>query len=38
MNPIEKKRLGNTGLEVTRLGLGCTRLGEALAEIPRFVG
>ena len=27
MNPLEKKVLGSTGLEVTRLGLGCASLG-----------
>ncbi|WP_218651774.1 aldo/keto reductase [Nostoc sp. C052] len=27
INPLKKKSLGNTSLEVTRLGLGCTSLG-----------
>ena len=27
MNPLQKRSLGSTGLEVTRLGLGCTSLG-----------
>ena len=27
MNPLEKKTLGSSGLEVTRLGLGCAPLG-----------
>ena len=26
MDPLEKKALGSSGLEVTRLGLGCTAL------------
>ena len=27
MNPLEKKILGSSGIEVTRLGLGCSSLG-----------
>lgn len=37
MNPLKKKSLGSTGLEVTRLGLGCTSLGglyEDMSEEP----
>jgi len=32
MNPLEKKVLGSTGLEVTRLGLGCASLGRLEGE------
>jgi D-threo-aldose 1-dehydrogenase len=34
MNPLEKKILGSTGLEVTRLGLGCAALGGLFGDIP----
>ena len=34
MNPIEKKVLGSTGIEVTRLGLGCASLGGLYGDIP----
>lgn len=33
MNPLEKKSLGNTGLKVTSLGLGCTSLGGMYEDI-----
>lgn len=34
MNPLEKKELGRTGLQVTRLGLGCAALGGLYGDIP----
>lgn len=34
MNPTEKKILGSTGLEVTRLGLGCGSIGGLFGDIP----
>ena len=34
MDPLERKALGSTGLEVTRLGLGCTGLGGLYGDIP----
>ena len=34
MNPLEKRELGNTGLQVTRLGLGCAALGGLYGDIP----
>lgn len=34
MNPLEKKDLGRTGLQVTRLGLGCAALGGLYGDIP----
>jgi D-threo-aldose 1-dehydrogenase len=34
MDPLEKKVLGSTGLEVTRLGLGCAALGGLYGDIP----
>jgi D-threo-aldose 1-dehydrogenase len=34
MNPCEKARLGNTGIEVTRLGLGAGVLGGLYREVP----
>ncbi|AFZ28205.1 putative oxidoreductase, aryl-alcohol dehydrogenase like protein (plasmid) [Cylindrospermum stagnale PCC 7417] len=33
MNPLQKTSLGSTGLEVTRLGLGCTSLGGMYEDI-----
>lgn len=34
MDPLERKVLGSTGLEVTRLGLGCAALGGLYGDIP----
>ncbi len=34
MNPLEKRELGRTGLQVTRLGLGCAALGGLYGDIP----
>jgi D-threo-aldose 1-dehydrogenase len=34
MDPLEKKILGSTGLEVTRIGLGCAALGGLYGDIP----
>jgi D-threo-aldose 1-dehydrogenase len=34
MDPLEKKILGSTGLEVTRMGLGCAALGGLYGNIP----
>ena len=34
MNPLEKKTLGSSGLEVTRLGLGCAAIGGLYGDIP----
>ncbi len=34
MNPLEKKTLGSSGLEVTQLGLGCASLGGLFGDIP----
>lgn len=34
MDPLEKKLLGSTGLEVTRIGLGCAALGGLYGDIP----
>ncbi|MSR81480.1 MAG: aldo/keto reductase [Candidatus Latescibacteria bacterium] len=34
MNPLGKKELGRTGLQVTRLGLGCAALGGLYGDIP----
>ena len=34
MNPLEKKTLGKTGLEVTRVGLGCAAIGGLYGDIP----
>src|SRR5437867_5036260 len=34
MNPLEKKILGKTGLEVTRVGLGCAAIGGLYGDIP----
>ncbi|MFH1570351.1 MAG: aldo/keto reductase [Gemmatimonadota bacterium] len=34
MDPLEKKSLGRTGLEVTRLGLGCASIGGLFGDIP----
>jgi D-threo-aldose 1-dehydrogenase len=34
MNPLERKELGTTGLQVTRLGLGCAALGGLYGDIP----
>ena len=34
VNPLERKVLGSTGLEVTRLGLGCAALGGLYGDIP----
>jgi len=39
MNPLKKRSLGSTGLEVTPLGLGCTSLGglyEDMSEVQAF--
>ena len=33
MNPLDRKTLGSTGLEVTRLGLGCASLGGLYGDI-----
>ena len=33
MNPLDRKTLGSTGLEVTRLGLGCAPLGGMYGDI-----
>ena len=33
MNPLDRKTLGSTGLEVTRLGLGCAPLGGLYGDI-----
>ena len=34
MDPLEKKILGSTGLEITRMGLGCAALGGLYGNIP----
>ena len=34
MNPLEKKILGKSGLEVTRVGLGCAAIGGLYGDIP----
>ena len=34
MNPLQKRTLGSSGLEVTRLGLGCASLGGLFGDIP----
>ena len=34
MDPLERKVLGSSGLEVTRLGLGCASLGGLYGDIP----
>src|SRR5439155_19396553 len=34
MNLLEKKTLGKTGLEVTRVGLGCAAIGGLYGDIP----
>jgi D-threo-aldose 1-dehydrogenase len=34
MDPLEKKALGSSGLEVTRLGLGCAAIGGLYGDIP----
>lgn len=34
MDPLQKKVLGSTGLEVTRLGLGCAAIGGLYGDIP----
>lgn len=34
MDPLERKTLGSTGLDVTRLGLGCAALGGLYGDIP----
>lgn len=34
MDPLERKILGSSGLEVTRLGLGCAALGGLYGDIP----
>ena len=34
MNPLEKRTIGTTGLEVTRIGLGCAALGGLYGDIP----
>ena len=34
MNPLEKKKLGSSGLEVTQLGLGCAAIGGLFGDIP----
>ena len=34
MDPLEKVVLGTSGLEVTRLGLGCAALGGLYGDIP----
>jgi D-threo-aldose 1-dehydrogenase len=34
MNPLEKIALGSSGLEVTRLGLGCAAIGGLYGDIP----
>jgi D-threo-aldose 1-dehydrogenase len=34
MNPLEKRSLGKSGLEVTRVGLGCAPIGGLYGDIP----
>ena len=34
MDPLEKRVLGSSGLEVTRLGLGCAAIGGLYGDIP----
>ena len=34
MDPLERKVLGSTGLQVTQLGLGCAALGGLYGDIP----
>jgi len=34
VNPLEKGVLGSSGLEVTRIGLGCAALGGLYGDIP----
>lgn len=34
MNPLERARIGSTGLEVTRLGMGTAPLGGLFADVP----
>lgn len=34
MNPLDTKTLGSTGLQVTRLGLGCAAIGGLYGDIP----
>ena len=34
MHPLEKAALGRSGLQVTRLGLGCAAIGGLYGDIP----